>query len=118
MDYVNRNVDGYVDFEKMVGLDGIALINIVSNPHDAPITGVKEIQTRITHNDGGSWKTLPPPSVDSQGNKYDCDSTVSHLAVSFGRLLTSRCSAVPCMSTDLPNASTHAPPTARPLFPV
>lgn len=75
VDYVNRNQDGYVDFEKMIGLDGIALVNVVSNPHDAPITGVKEIQTRITHNDGGSWKPLPPPLVDSQGNKYECDST-------------------------------------------
>ncbi|GJE98598.1 vacuolar protein sorting/targeting protein [Phanerochaete sordida] len=75
VDYVNRNEEGYVDFEKMIGLDGIALINVVSNPHDAPITGVKEIQTRITHNDGGSWKPLPAPLVDSQGNKYECDST-------------------------------------------
>ena len=76
IDYVNRNDEGYVDFEKMVGLDGIALINIVSNPHDAPITGRKEVQTRITHNDGGSWKPLPAPLVDSQGNKIECDSTV------------------------------------------
>lgn len=52
-DYVNRNDNGYVDFEKMVLLDGIALINIISNPHQAPLTGIKEIQTRITHNDGG-----------------------------------------------------------------
>ncbi len=52
VDYVNRNVNGYVDFEKMIGLDGIALINVVGNPHTAPLTGTKEIQTRITHNDG------------------------------------------------------------------
>ena len=28
---VNRDERGYVDFEKMIGLDGIALINVVAN---------------------------------------------------------------------------------------
>jgi hypothetical protein len=49
---VNRNDRGYVDFEKMIGLDGIALVNIVSNPQDAPVTRQKTLETRITHNDG------------------------------------------------------------------
>lgn len=49
---VNRNNEGFVDFEKMIGLDGIALVNIVSNPDQASITGKKSLQTRITHNDG------------------------------------------------------------------
>lgn len=116
VDYVNRNDEGYVDFEKMVGLDGIALINVVSNPHDAPITGVKEVQTRITHNDGGSWKTLAPPLVDSQGNKYDCDSTVRYLIVfiGFSSCLVRR--NAPCTSTASQNASTHVPPIAHHLF--
>ena len=52
MDYVNRNDRGYVDFEKMIGLDGIVIINVVSNPSDATINGKKELQTRISHNDG------------------------------------------------------------------
>ena len=50
---VNRDQRGYVDFEKMIGLDGIALINVVGNPDEAKITGVKALQSRITHNDGG-----------------------------------------------------------------
>jgi hypothetical protein len=50
---VNRDQRGYVDFEKMIGLDGIALINVVSNPEEATVTKVKKLQTRITHNDGG-----------------------------------------------------------------
>lgn len=49
---VNRDERGYVDFEKMIGLDGIALINVVGNPGDAAVTGAKKLQTRITHNDG------------------------------------------------------------------
>jgi hypothetical protein len=40
----------------MLGLDGIALMNIVSNPEEASITGTKRLQTRITHNDGASTK--------------------------------------------------------------
>ncbi|OSX64575.1 hypothetical protein POSPLADRAFT_1138528 [Postia placenta MAD-698-R-SB12] len=73
---VNRNDLGFVDFEKMIGLDGIALINVVSNPHEASISGRKEIQSRITHNDGGTWKRMTPPAKDSQGNSYECN-TVS-----------------------------------------
>ena len=94
IDNVNRNDAGFVDFEKMIGLDGIALINVVSNPHEAPLTGRKLLQTRITHNDGersdsfrveyyangliagGSWRPLIPPATDSQGNRYECDTTV------------------------------------------
>ena len=41
-----------VDFEKMINLDGIAVVNIVANPSDARRTGKKQLQTRITHNDG------------------------------------------------------------------
>ena len=52
VDYVNRNQEGYVDFEKMIGLDGIALVNVVSNPHEATISKKADLQTLITHNDG------------------------------------------------------------------
>jgi hypothetical protein len=52
IDNVNRDHRGYVDFEKMIGLDGIAVVNIVSNTEDASVTGHKKLQTRITHNDG------------------------------------------------------------------
>lgn len=52
LDHVNRNAKGYVDFEKMLGLDGIALMNTVSNPEEAAISGQKKLQTKITHNDG------------------------------------------------------------------
>ena len=61
----------------MIGLDGIALVNVVVNPSDAQLTRQKELQTRITHNDGGSWKALDPPSRDSLGQTYPCSQTVS-----------------------------------------
>lgn len=94
---VNRNEDGYADFEKFAGLDGIALVNIVANPAEATLTGRKVLQTRITHNDGehigyqgnlgvstngsvgGRWKPLAPPKFDSQGRAYSCSTTVCHI---------------------------------------
>jgi len=78
---VNRNDRGFVDFEKMIGLDGIAVINIVANPDTARVTGRKDLASRITHNDGGSWKPLTPPSVDSNGQQYDCTSTSCSLQI-------------------------------------
>ncbi|OCB88754.1 signal sequence binding protein [Sanghuangporus baumii] len=80
-DYVNRNDRGFVDFEKMIGLDGIALINVVSNPESAFMSGTKELQTRITHNDGGTWRPLNPPPVDSHGQSYGCTSTACALQI-------------------------------------
>ena len=98
---VNRDERGYVDFEKMIGLDGIALINIVSNAETASVTGTKELQTRITHNDGGRWKRLNPPKYDSHGQAYDCRSTVRFscfltrggtlMSVWYGRLARFTC---------------------------
>ena len=36
----------------LIGIDGIALVNVVSNPQEAPVTGRKSIRSLITHNDG------------------------------------------------------------------
>ncbi|EDR05376.1 uncharacterized protein LACBIDRAFT_329820 [Laccaria bicolor S238N-H82] len=71
----NQDEQGYVDLEKMIGLDGIALANVVSNPADATLSGHKQVQSRVTHNDGSTWRPLTPPLVDSQGNKYSCEGT-------------------------------------------
>ncbi|PWN42574.1 Oligoxyloglucan reducing end-specific cellobiohydrolase [Ceraceosorus guamensis] len=72
LEYVNRNAAGFADFEKVFGLDGIALVNVVNNPEDAAVNGVKALSTRITHNDGGRWKPLTPPRADVNGAPYDC----------------------------------------------
>ena len=98
IDNVNRNDIGYVDFEEMMGLDGIALVNIVSNPEEARVTNQKALPTRITHNDGtyvarcmacglrvftglffagSTWKPLTPPKVDSLGRPYEPNGRVS-----------------------------------------
>ncbi|KAF8638219.1 hypothetical protein AX17_002368 [Amanita inopinata Kibby_2008] len=75
LENVNRDERGFVDFEKMIGLDGIALVNVVANADEATIAQKKKLQTRITHNDGSTWKPLRPPKVDSLGRQYDCKET-------------------------------------------
>jgi hypothetical protein len=62
---VNRNTEGYVDFEKMQGLEGVA-VNKGSK---------KKKQTRITHNDGAEWEPISAPARNSDNKPYDCDVT-------------------------------------------
>ncbi|CAD6935704.1 unnamed protein product, partial [Tilletia controversa] len=71
-DFVNRNKQGFVDFDKTQSMEGIAFVNIVSNPESAAITRVKQLQTRVTHNDGGHWDLLDPPAHDLAGKPYGC----------------------------------------------
>lgn len=75
---VNRNQYGFVDFEKIQGLEGIILINVVSNVEDIVKNedkGLeKKIKTKITFNDGADWTYIRPPSFDSKGKKYGCNS--------------------------------------------
>jgi len=70
---VNRNTAGYVDFEKMQGLEGVALANIVSNVDEVNKGAKKQKQSRITHNDGAEWEPLQAPAKDSEGKQYKCD---------------------------------------------
>ncbi|KAF1969163.1 vacuolar protein sorting/targeting protein 10 [Bimuria novae-zelandiae CBS 107.79] len=70
---VNRNKHGYVDFEKMQGIEGVAVANVVANPDKVDQGEKKKKQTRITHNDGADWQLIAPPKVDSDNKKYDCD---------------------------------------------
>ncbi|KAF9263821.1 Oligoxyloglucan reducing end-specific cellobiohydrolase [Marasmius fiardii PR-910] len=83
LDNVNRNDAGYVDFEKMIGLDGIALVNVVADTDRVGFPGgrQKKLQTRITHNDGGTWKPLTGPTTDSLGQEYDCRDVSCNLHV-------------------------------------
>ncbi|KAH8885156.1 vacuolar protein sorting [Thozetella sp. PMI_491] len=71
IDGVNCDWEYYVDFEKMLGVEGVAVVNVVANPdEDAP----KKLQTKITHNDGATWRYLPPPKTDAEGKKFSCSS--------------------------------------------
>ncbi|WQF78177.1 Putative WD40/YVTN repeat-like-containing domain superfamily, sortilin [Colletotrichum destructivum] len=70
---VNCNDEYYVDFEKIPGLEGVALINTVANrdKRNEP----KKVQTQISHNDGSQWAFLPPPKTDVDGKAYSCSSS-------------------------------------------
>ncbi|KAI1617541.1 hypothetical protein EDD36DRAFT_4086 [Exophiala viscosa] len=69
---VNRDTDGFVDFEKMQGLEGVAMVNVVSNIAEVNDGEKKKLKSMITHNDGAEWALLPPPKKDALGNEYKC----------------------------------------------
>ncbi|KAI1336416.1 vacuolar protein sorting [Xylariaceae sp. FL0016] len=70
---VNCDSGFYVDFEKMLGLEGVALVNIVANRDSS--SEPKKLQTKISHNDGAEWAFLPPPREDTNKKGYACSST-------------------------------------------
>ncbi|KAI0478720.1 vacuolar protein sorting [Xylariaceae sp. FL0804] len=70
---VNCDNDYYVDFEKMLGLEGIVLVNTVANRGNGK-SDPKKLQTKISHNDGADWAFLPPPKRDAKGKSYSCSS--------------------------------------------
>jgi len=44
---------GYVDYEKLYGVDGVGLANVVSNAKDVEVRGArKQLKTMITFDDG------------------------------------------------------------------
>lgn len=51
-DNTNRNKAGIVDFEKLVGIEGVALMNTVDNPAGVLNGDLKIVKTKITFDDG------------------------------------------------------------------
>ena len=70
---VNRDKRGYVDFEKMLGLEGVILVNQVANIEETERGAAKKLKTLITHNDGAQWAPLLAPRKDADGHDYGCD---------------------------------------------
>ncbi|KAI5303324.1 vacuolar protein sorting/targeting protein PEP1, partial [Ascosphaera atra] len=71
---VNRDRKGYVDFEKMLSIEGVALANVVGNLEDVEKKkSKKQLKTVITHNDGAEWGYLQPPEKDSEGRDWPCN---------------------------------------------
>ena len=96
----NRNNMGYVDYERIYGVEGIGLANIVTNALEVETRGVsKKLRTMMTFNDGSSWTTLRPPGEDMFGQKVSCDPTNDKLCAlhfhsvttphNFGRVFSS-----------------------------
>ncbi|OAA68613.1 vacuolar protein sorting [Niveomyces insectorum RCEF 264] len=68
---VNCDNRYFVDFEKILGLEGVVLVNVVANRDDEKAPK-KVLQTKISHNDGAEWAFLPPPAKDLDGKDYGC----------------------------------------------
>ena len=68
-----ETTDGYVDFEKMQGLEGVAVANVVVNVDEVNNGAKKKKQSRITHNDGAEWEAIQAPEKDSDNKPYHCD---------------------------------------------
>ncbi|TPX50780.1 hypothetical protein SeLEV6574_g00711 [Synchytrium endobioticum] len=79
--YTNRNSKGFVDFEKMQGVEGIAMVNTVTNPTEVAIGDYKKVKTKITFDDGASWVDVKAPVKDSNGHAYDCTSIECSLSL-------------------------------------
>lgn len=72
LENTNRNVMGFIDFERIQGVEGILIANVIMNPRQVESQGVaKEIRTRMSFDDGASWKELAAVK-DMNGNNMKC----------------------------------------------
>ncbi|KAG9240971.1 hypothetical protein BJ878DRAFT_429139 [Calycina marina] len=73
LEAVDRDTTGFVDFEKLIGLEGIAMVNVVANAKSKNYAKEgKKLKSVITHNDGAEWDYLKPPALDPDGKKFGC----------------------------------------------
>jgi len=75
-DFVNTNSGRYVDFEKMQGIEGVAIINRVANSKTLNEDGKKKIKTYITHNDGSAWDLIARPENPQRGEHFKCSGNI------------------------------------------
>lgn len=96
----NRNEMGFVDYERVYGIEGIGIANVVMNAADVEGRGEpKQLKSLITFDDGSSWQPLRAPEVDSGGARVSCkpddvDTCSLHLhsvtnTHNFGRIFSS-----------------------------
>ncbi|CAN8098715.1 unnamed protein product [Discula destructiva] len=70
---VNSGDGYYVDFERMLSLEGVVLVNIVANKDKT--NEAKKLRSLISHNDGAEWASMPPPTTDLDGKSTGCSGT-------------------------------------------
>lgn len=93
----NRNADGYVDFESLVGVEGVGIANVVANADEVEGRGVtKKLQSVITYDDGSSWSPIKAPTQDADGKPIKCDAADCSLHLwsvtkphNYGRIFSS-----------------------------
>ena len=69
---VNQNRLGYVDFEKVEGLNGTMIVNQIRNIADVRLGQNKQLVSRMSFDDGLTWNFLSPPKFDSRKREYPC----------------------------------------------
>ncbi|KAJ3262293.1 vacuolar protein sorting/targeting protein PEP1 [Boothiomyces macroporosus] len=72
LEAVNQNRNGYVDFEKVQGLNGTMIANVISNVDGLSKGESKKLVTKMSHDDAESFAFLPAPKLDSNNKPYDC----------------------------------------------
>ncbi|KAJ2358042.1 vacuolar protein sorting/targeting protein PEP1 [Coemansia sp. RSA 2618] len=77
LEHTHRARDGAVDVERVHGVPGVVLANQVSNWDQAQkgdVLGRHEIKlrSRISFDDGASWRYLRAPRTDADGRAYSC----------------------------------------------
>ncbi|KAB8292110.1 hypothetical protein EYC80_007855 [Monilinia laxa] len=81
---VDRDSAGYVDFEKMFGLEGVAMVNVVANAGSKNYKKEKKkLKTLITHNDGAEWDALKPPAKGPDGKKWGCSGSTDKCSLNI-----------------------------------
>lgn len=70
----HRSDVGYVDFEELVGIDGVGLANYVANARqlDGGKTAKANLKSVITYDDGSSWEPIQPPDKDMHHVNFKC----------------------------------------------
>ncbi|KAF2763787.1 glycosyl hydrolase [Teratosphaeria nubilosa] len=66
VEHTNRNIHGYVDFEKIQNIQGIVLVNTVKNWEEVEKSYMakKEVVTQISFDDGRTWQSLKADGKD------------------------------------------------------
>jgi hypothetical protein len=75
--YIHQDARRITDYERVPGLEGVILVNVVRNPSSSIFGTKAELETLVTFNDGGTWDSLRAPDKDLTGQPYECNDKVS-----------------------------------------
>lgn len=68
LEHTERNFQGLVDIEKIEGIDGIIIANVVDEWNQRKL---KQVRSKISYNDGRTWHYLSPESCQD-GDEENC----------------------------------------------
>jgi len=82
IDQAGIDSKGSTEFERMPGIEGVALMNEVTNPEQATLGRKKHLRTKISMDNGRYWRPVKAPSVDVNGKPFDCTVRTAMCSVS------------------------------------